>query len=78
MGNMARHEEREGLSPEPTNGLEEVERIEVEADFRVAFTVPFTPEQSSALQEVARERGTDPIEAVRYLVDQALTARAAR
>jgi hypothetical protein len=78
MGNMARHEEREGLSSETIDGREDVERVEVEAGFRVAFTVPFTPEQSLALQEVARERETDPIEAVRYLVDQALTARAAR
>jgi hypothetical protein len=66
------------LGPDPTRELSDLEPVEVAPGYHAEISVPFTPEQLTAVSQIAREEGISPGKAVQDLVEQALAARDAR
>jgi hypothetical protein len=50
------------------------EPVEVAADYHAEMSVPFTPDQLTAVSRIARERGVSPPQAAQDLIAQALSA----
>lgn len=54
---------------------DDIEPVEFASDFCLELSVSFTPEQLTAISQLAREREIGPSEAAQALVEQALAAR---
>jgi hypothetical protein len=65
------------MRPDPSDDIDtdDFEPVEFAPDFSVELSVPFTPEQLTAISRLAREREIGPSEAAQALVEQALAAR---
>jgi hypothetical protein len=72
---MIRQDSHDEPDSDHTADLDEVESVEFASDFQLELSVPFTPEQVTAISEVAQERDISPSEAAQFLVEQALAAR---
>jgi hypothetical protein len=69
---LMRPDPYDDVDRDPTN---DVEPVEFASDFCLELSVPFTPEQLTAISNLAREREIGPSEAAQALVEQALAAR---
>ena len=77
MESMIRQDAHDEPDSDQTADLDEREAVEFAADFVLELSVPFTPEQVTAISEVAQARDISPSEAAQFLVAQALAAREA-
>jgi hypothetical protein len=75
---MAAEEEFDDIGPDHELDLGEVEVVEFAPDFRIVFEVPFESDQLSGIEDYAKARGLNAIEAVQRLVSEALAAHARR